>query len=505
MKLTPHLIVIFTLLITIILSFRVNNGKGIPKVWDMKRLHSMHLPFPDTSIKTNPVSEEYYYQLPERVAYKTYPFYMPGKEPKGYYEWLRKQEPEIIFNPADLKTDSDWIKAGETIYDLPIIYQVMDSAFLALLPDLEKHWRKGGFPTTPEGALPFLSIVVRQKGRIEMGLGACGMCHTKVMPDGKVLKGGQGNFQQRKFQTSLLRIEYKKLPDSVLRIQVKRVIDRVFTAPWISHENQARVQNMGVDEWLNNLDVSVGVMNRPGTTFGYPVSVPDLYNVKDRKYLDRTGQLSQQDIGDLMRYSALNQGIDLLHDYNGFTPAPRPADPKKSTIMRYTDEQLFALANYIYALKPPKNPTIYPRALLSRGEVIFKEQGCVTCHTPPLYSNNKLTPVDDFVPPKEHFKKYNIFDISVGTDPVLALYTRKGTGYYKVPSLVGAWNRTAFLHGGNLANLGDLFDPKRLEPDYTPTGYMPPWLTHMAVPGHPFGMELNEKDKRALVAFIKSL
>ena len=465
----------------------------------------MHLPFPDSSIRTNPVSEEYYYQLPERVAYKTYPFYMPGKEPKGYYEWLRKQEPEIIFNPTDLKTDSDWIKAGEIIYDLPLNSQVMDSAFLALLPDLGKHWSKGGYPTTPEGVLPFLSIVVREKGRIEMGLGSCGTCHTKVMPDGEVLKGGQGNFEARKFNTSLLRIEYKKLPDSVLRIRVKSIIDRFFTAPWISHENQVRVQNMSVDEWINNFDVSVGVFNRPGTSFGYPVSVPDLFNVKDRKYFDRTGQLSQHDIGDLMRYSALNQGINLLHDYNGFTPSPRPADPKKSTIMRYTDEQLFALANYIYALKPPKNPIIYPRALLSKGEVIFKEQGCVTCHTPPLYSNNKLTPVDDFVPPKDHFKKYNIFDISVGTDPVLALYTRKGTGYYKVPSLVGAWNRTAFLHGGNLANLEDLFDPKRLQPDYTPTGYMPPWLTHMAVPGHPFGMELSEKDKGALVAFIKSL
>jgi hypothetical protein len=505
MKQKFQLLSILTLLLVGILSFQFNRSSVIPKTWDMKRLHSMHLPLPDTSIKKNPVSEEYYYQLPERVAYKTYPFYMPGNEPKGYYEWLGKQEPEIIFNPADLKTDSDWIKAGEIIYDLPILYQVMDSAFQASLPDLEKHWRKGGFPITPEGALPFLSIVVREKGRIEMGLASCGYCHTKVMPDGNVLKGGQGNFQQRKFIAALLRMEFKKLPDSVARIQAKRVIDRAFTSPWIGHENQTRVQNMSVDDWLNNLDVSVGVMNRQGTSFGYPVSVPDLFNVKDRKYLDRTGQLSQQDIGDLMRYSALNQGIDLLHDYNGFTPAPRPADPKKSTIMRYTDEQLFALANYIYALKPPKNPTIYPRALLSRGEVIFKEEGCITCHTPPLYSNNKLTPVDDFVPPKEHFKKYNIFDISVGTDPVLALYTRKGTGYYKVPSLVGAWNRTAFLHGGNLANLEDLFDPKRLEPDYTPTGYMPPWLTQMAVPGHSFGMELNEKDKKALVAFIKSL
>ena len=30
--------------------------------------------------------------------------------------------------------------------------------------------------------------------------------------------------------------------------------------------------------------------------------------------------------------------------------------------------------------------------------------------------------------------------VSVGTDPGLALHTRKGTGYYNVPSLKGAWS-----------------------------------------------------------------
>jgi hypothetical protein len=137
--------------------------------------------------------------------------------------------------------------------------------------------------------------------------------------------------------------------------------------------------------------------------------------------------------------------------------------------------------------------------------MIFKEQGCVTCHTPPLYTNNKLTPADGFEPPKDHLKKYDIFNISVGTDPTLALHTRRGSGYYKVPSLIGAWNRTAFLHNGGLANLEDLLDPKRLEPDYIPTGFKPLWLKHMAVTGHPFGLELNTADKKALVAYLKSI
>src|SRR5687768_7648097 len=85
-----------------ILNFNSSDVSPIPKAWDVEKLHSMHFPLPDTSMAPDPVSEDYYYALPERVAYKMYPFYMPGKEPKGYYEWLRKQEPEVIFNAADI-------------------------------------------------------------------------------------------------------------------------------------------------------------------------------------------------------------------------------------------------------------------------------------------------------------------------------------------------------------------------------------------------------------------
>jgi hypothetical protein len=43
-----------------------------------------------------------------RPMYKTYPMYAPGKVPAGYLEWLRQQEPEIVFDPAKLKTKADW-------------------------------------------------------------------------------------------------------------------------------------------------------------------------------------------------------------------------------------------------------------------------------------------------------------------------------------------------------------------------------------------------------------
>ena len=48
--------------------------------------------------------------------------------------------------------------------------------------------------------------------------------------------------------------------------------------------------------------------------------------------------------------------------------------------------------------------------------------------------------------------------------------TRRGTGYYRVPSLKGVWYRGPFEHSGSVATLEDWFDENRLKPDYVPTG-----------------------------------
>ena len=57
---------------------------------------------------------------------------------------------------------------------------------------------------------------------------------------------------------------------------------------------------------------------------------------------------------------------------------------------RYSDEQLYALAQYIYSLKPPPNPNKFD-ALAAGGQKVFEREGCAGCHRPPLYTNNKLT------------------------------------------------------------------------------------------------------------------
>jgi hypothetical protein len=162
------------------------------------------------------------------------------------------------------------------------------------------------------------------------------------------------------------------------------------------------------------------------------------------------------------------------------------------------------LALYIYSLKPPPNPNKFD-AVAEQGQKVFDSENCAMCHTPPVYTNNKLTIATGFAPPVDAEQKYDILSFSVGTDPNLALKTRRGTGYYKVPSLRGVWYRGMFGHSGWCATLEDWFDPRRLRDDYVPTGFKPYGMKTYAVKGHPFGLDLSAEDRRALIAFLKTL
>ena len=93
----------------------------------------------------------------------------------------------------------------------------------------------------------------------------------------------------------------------------------------------------------------------------------------------------------------------------------------------------------------------------------------------------------------------------MGTDPALALTTRRGTGLYKVPSLRGLWYRGPLSHDGSVATLEDWLDPRRLEDDYVPTGWIGWGVEHRAVPGHEFGLDLEPEEREALLAFLRSL
>jgi mono/diheme cytochrome c family protein len=479
---------------------------SIPKTWDDEAVARVEVPLANPAYSPVHVSADVYYRLPVRPVYKSYPVYAPGREPAGYFEWLRQQEPEVTFDASTLKTESDWIRAGELVFDAPVLYP-------PLLNEFQREsdpYARTKTPLTRDGVMPFQRYVIRKKGVVEVGDGSCAQCHTRVMADGTLVKGAQGNYPGPRIIAESLRKRVAQSPDHGAEMLAfnRRVQQPLnFGAPWIYPDPAADLAG-SVEEFIGSLEaMPPGVNPRGGASRRYPPQVPDLIGLKDRQYLDHTGLFRHRSIADLMRYGAINQSEQFVARYGDFSPAAYvpPGTPASDVLgARYSDEQLYALALYLYSLKPPPNPNRVD-ALATRGQAVFARSGCVTCHTPPLYTNNKLTPAEGFAIPDGDRDNDDILPGSVGTDPGLALRTRRGTGYYKVPSLKGVWYRGPFEHNGSVATLEDWFDPARLHDDYVPTGFVGYGVTRRAVKGHPFGLDLSLDDRRALVAFLKTL
>lgn len=272
----------------------------IPKTWDRAALTSLEVPQPDPRYSPVAVPVEYYYRVPIRPIYKTYPVYAPGKEPSDYMEWLRKQEPQVTFEPARLVSENDWIKTGELVFHAPFGF---DFAFTAADVRNTAWFEHIQPPLTEAGVMPFVTYVVRQKGKIELGTFACAMCHIRVLPNGTVIKGAQGNFPIDRVNA----FSFRRTP-----VQLRHIYRTLSGAPWL-----------------------------------------------------------------------------------------------------------------------------------------------------------KL--------------------------------------YYKIPSLKGVWYRGPFEHNGSVATLEDWFDPKRLRPEYVPTGFKGYGVKTRAVKGHEFGLNLSDSDKTALIAYLRTL
>lgn len=459
--------------------------QAIPKTWEERELTSFELPLVTSDASPRHISADYYDRIPVRPIYKSYPIYAPGHEPAGYMEWLADQEPVIAFDAARVQSEADWIATGDLVFDAPIGY----GATFKLPQVRDPQWyERHGVPVTKDGVMPFSRYVIRQKGVVEVGTGSCLMCHARVLPDGTLVKGAQGNFPVDRVLGANLRQQAAEAKDPAAFLQAIRLGQRAFYAmPWLRPDPAARVETMSLEEIAAAYEaIPPGVSTRVNLSLFAPAQIPDLIGIADIRHLDHTGIILHRSIADLMRYVALVQGANSLDRFGVFALLDPLPDPNR--LQRYSDEQLYALAKFLYSLKRPPNPHVFD-PLAERGQQVFSREGCGNCHRPPLYTSNALTPVDGFQVPPEHLQRYQIINRSVGTDPELALRTRKGTGYYKVPSLRGVWYRGPFQHSGAVRTLEKWFEPARLS----------------TVPGHPFGLDLSPEDRRALIAFLRTL
>src|SRR5277367_2958957 len=111
--------------------------------------------------------------------------------------------------------------------------------------------------------MPFLHYVIQEKGKVELGIFSCAMSHTRVMPDGTLLKGAQGSFP---FGGALAQSE--TIPWPVYR--------GLFSVPWLHPDPMGRQQRMS-DNDVRMLLAAIppGVQPRHRSSLFEPVQVPD--------------------------------------------------------------------------------------------------------------------------------------------------------------------------------------------------------------------------------------
>ena len=486
----------------------------VPRAWDEAALRTMELPNAVTGAPPAHVTAAFYYSVPAQTVWRTWPVYHPDREPAGYRERIASATPEVAFVADRLASHADWLAAGELVFHWPIRWAPFDEAARA---QLRQQLAAVPMPLLADGTLPFYRFTMREPGKLEIGTFSCAFCHTRVMPDGSAIVGAQGNLP---FDRLLARDD-EPVPEEAVRAGLLAL----FGMPTVAGKSPPFPSTLdGAAATAAFRAIPPGVLARHGTSLTSPVQVPDLIGVAQRRYLDRTGLVRHRGIGDLMRYAALNQDLDMLSDFAGFVPDvaataslperdPPPGVPTREQArqrqldpaqrIRYSDEALYALSMFLYELPPPANPHAFDD-LARRGREVFEAEGCTKCHPAPLYTSNELVPAPGFEVPAALLASERIRSRGVDTDAALTTTTRRGTGFYKVPSLLGVWYRGPFEHNGSVATLEDWFDPARLRDDWVPTGWNPGG-GRRAVRGHEFGLDLDAADRAALLAFLRTL
>lgn len=485
----------------------------IPKVWDEAALADWATPVATLNVRPRHISSQEYYSAPEHNL-RSYPVYMAGREPEGYWDMLQRIGPQPLIVPEKLKTEEDWIEAGQRVFDEASSPQltIFDPDVIAKLRSREYLERQHAV-ALPDGTLGTLRWVPTKQG-VAVSTLICGGCHILFRSDGVRLPGLSSRAEVSRthpFKAVGVRADFLESQNHVLRGDPPFYMGggkfglslyEAFGVPWLKDDPNQRLKTITEAEYnaLVTAERNGGAITRWSGSPLFPAKIPDLIGLRDRKYFDHTATHIHRDIGDLMRYAAQVTFAEMTD----FGPHHVISAETKRVQARMPDEALYALALYIYSLKPPPNPNPFDDRARA-GQKVFVRARCGGCHTPPLYTNNKVTLASSFTSPKNKPASIDLLPVSVGTDPGLALSTRKGTGYYKIPSVKGVWYRGHYLHDGSVASLEEMFDPDRLNDSHQPGGYSPPGVQHRAIKGHEFGLSLSNADRTALIAFLKTL
>ena len=123
------------------------------------------------------------------------------------------------------------------------------------------------------------------------------------------------------------------------------------------------------------------------------------------------------------------------------------SDPRINLTIAQTEDlvtpKLKALLEYQLRLRAPEPPKdSFDKFAARRGEQVFHDVGCATCHVPPTYTDVRQGPAGS---PLLHSPT------AVGTDPLYA--QRSATKMYRTTPLRALWQHAPYFHDGSAADL----------------------------------------------------
>lgn len=173
-----------------------------------------------------------------------------------------------------------------------------------------------------------------------------------------------------------------------------------------------------------------------------PLAIPDLWGVRHSSWLNSSGVIRVSGPATL--------AIRFETQYiKGHRMGSRPAHA-----------WTWALAQFVNTLEPPTQ-----RRAADPADAQVFDVRCAGCHDPDRGFAGELVPADALL-----------------TDPRAANSPTRGTGHYKVPSLLGVADAAPYLHDGRVPSLDALLRE-----------------------GHPFGDPIDSAEQAALLRFLDTL
>ena len=473
-----------------------------PKIWGEAKLKDWALPLAAGAPDEVHLSEQTYYRV-EATNLRTYPVYHPDHEPPGYLESLRKRGPQPLIETGKAYSKAEWQELGARAFR-----ELDHPAFRTDSPDLHRFVQDrdaiaaSKLPIYDNGIIFSIRWIVDAQGKLRLTATECAACHTQFHADGSYTAAGPGNLDTTAPPLiPVIDSGVRKVFDLPETASPHALAKALFAVPWIDDDPHRAFETMSMQELGPLFFNSGGTFARQGGSPYWTTKIPDLRNVRFKRFLDATGTHQNREPADIARYAALVSGA------SSGVHGPHQLYGENLPYARVADEVLYAIGEYLWSLEPVPNKKAkeFEPTLVARGKEIFAAKNCARCHSGANFGGEKLTLARGYSAPRDHAVAHAIIRQSVGTDPNLALKTRKGTGLYRVPPLRGVWYRNLYGHSGWVNSLDDWFNPARLKDDFRPTGWVGPHGSPRAIPGHRFGTDLSEDDRRALIAYLSTL